>query len=121
MKSKAAPGVEVCIRVDESALQEFEDEADSRTDPFRMVKYLEATSGAKFEVHVRTQKDQLTCAPKDSMWLRILFDGNVVERTMLDINDRPLYTIGIGTARGFKDGRTYKQDFKFSDLHTSKF
>ncbi len=121
MKVTGFPGVEVSIRVDGKALLEFGDEGDDRRTQTIAVRYVEATSGSNFSVYVQTSRSQLGGDHKDHMFCRILLDGSVVDRPVLNPYSLPQYSVNLVGSIGEIHGRTMVQRFTFTDLSTREY
>jgi len=116
------PGFEVTIRVNGVALQEYQDAYEAEPDtPDRITRYVQATSGAKFDIFFKRQQGfQL---PNHEISVDIILDGHCVEKQLILKTqlDSPHFTRRVyGALRG-SNGNYRLHPFMFSELDIGMF
>ncbi len=124
-------GIEVTIRVNGHALQEYDDsfeEGDQNSSnqddhdglPYRVTKHIEATTGARFAINTIVPKSAK--ALLDSLHFELSLDGHPVQSDDMFMALRPQHLVH-GIWSRCKDGstkttsiETVKRLFMFSDI-----
>lgn len=109
-------GLNVQIRVNGRALKEYDGDEENR-DPKTVTKYIEATSGAQFDVHFTFGKR--FPHKQHSIVYEVALDGITASRRVVDGSDirshRPYCTSSDGV-HTLCEGCWTKQKFSFSQL-----
>ena len=109
--------IEVVIRVNGQELKEYDDEDASNDDESSVSKYVEATSGAEFQI--------LTSAPKlyrfssDAVAIKIYMDGAYVDDALFSKEDAGwtgAWKKSFDGARRFDGSRWKVKPFKFIEI-----
>lgn len=124
MKIDGIEGLRVSIRVGGSDLQEYDDATDKLDDPSNAVKYVEASSGSIFKVHIRVKRSgsrRLQSPSKaDSLALSVILDGQRITSENSRVNNQKAdYSEDIDGVIENHDGRFLRRPFQFADLATN--
>ncbi|KAF2872367.1 hypothetical protein BDV95DRAFT_381960 [Massariosphaeria phaeospora] len=104
------PGLKVEIHVNGQALNEWIDDEED-CPPNTVIKYVEATSGAKFEVHFTYCREFLA---KHEVVTRVYLDNKYADGSVHTPRSDAHH---IGGAREFINGKHYMRDFRFSRIN----
>jgi len=115
--------IEVKVLVNGSAAQEYDGDDDESNGPNTVTKYIEALSGAEFEVHYEAKPSFRF--PCQHLEFNISIDGKVLDNRIIS-KERPDGSTpsrkgsltGIKTSHG--ETRSIRK-FRFSDINTSQF
>ena len=122
MKLIGVEGLEVTLRMNDIDLKEYEDESGALI-PSKGSTYVEATSGAEFSIHVRSQHTQFRSPTVgDVLVCSIILDGKEVTGAIYDMHParaRDLRETVKGVAEKRGPGY-YMSSFQFAELATSK-
>lgn len=117
------PGLKVAIRVNQVELQEYQDPDEGENTPSRTIKYIQATSGAYFDVFVKLIPGEFKRTTSD-ISIDVYVDGTCVNRPILRLNCNS-FTYGTpriieGAYNG--SGQDWKlHRFQFSQLDIGEF
>ena len=121
MKLAAVPGIEVNVCISNTAQKEYDDEnADSKTNDYTGVKYIEAVSSSSFTIAIHVVKAEVVSNKSDELMCKVSFDGNLACAKVLYVNGASSYVHHIKGRSSWIDGQHVSQDFSFHDLSTSK-
>jgi hypothetical protein len=116
------PGFEVVVRVNGVALQEHRDVYEAEPDtPDRITRYVQATSGAKFEILFSRQ--QCFQSPSHDIGVDVFLDGHCVARPLLlqEALSLPNFKREVGHTVKGSDGNYRAMPFMFAELDISMF
>lgn len=118
------PGLEVHILVHGQKLVEHRDEHEEGETPNRLVRYVEAVSGAEFHIQFKIKQDVSLPARPFQFRLRPYVDGHMIDSTCFLEEDWKLVD-GQGSIKRVLDGAleqdkgiTNKRCLKFADIRT---
>lgn len=114
MRVEAVDGLTVSLRVNGTDLQEYDDDADQLYIPSHGIKYVEATPGANFQVHVHARGLRWP-KPHDSVECAVYLDGKWVAGKVLNMKT----VCDIDGVTEKRDGGYYHRKFEFCDLQTN--
>ena len=105
----------VSVTVDNKELPEFEDEDDEDPSPDKSSKYVEAASGANFQV-LFERKEKFHHYGGVGLQFRVYLDGKVMDNTILQ-GDRTV--ISLNGVREYNKDQWTVERFRFSDITIS--
>jgi hypothetical protein len=114
----AYPGIKVQIVVNGAPLQEYDDDDDESATPNTVTKYVEAVSGAEFQI----QHDITQPWPQHEMLLECIVDQHKVVGAVLNKGNYrgSSYRYVKEGAISYKEGHQFIQRFRFAQLSIGK-
>ena len=115
--------IEVKVLVNGCATQEYEDEDEEAQGPNTVTKFIEAVSGAEFEVQYEMKPSFQF--PSQHLVLELSIDGKVLDNAVLSKREPAANTsVWRGSLRGLMRSHGVRwslERFRFSDIKMSQF
>lgn len=119
MKLNPRARTEVFLRVGDQSLVEYDVPGPHRDEPKKMTKYVEATTGANFEIVCRYDRSRVPSAC-NCLEIDVNIDGTFVESRIFDFTKARTGEVTVDGRCSNRSGSSICEKFAFSELKPGK-